>query len=92
MPAFEREIRKFVIDNLLYGQDAGDFSNDDSFLEHGMIDSTGVLELVALLEGRFAIKVEDDELDPENLDSINKLVRFINCKTQLATAEANGKK
>lgn len=92
MLGVEQEIRKFIIDKFLYGEDDGKLSNDDSFLEQGLIDSTGALELVALLERTYGIKIEDDELDPENLDSINKLVRFINRKTQSSSAEGNGKK
>ena len=82
MPELEQEIRKFIIDNFLFGEDDAKLSDDDSFLEQGLIDSTGVLELVALLERTYGIKIEDQELDPENLDSINKLVRFINRKIQ----------
>jgi acyl carrier protein len=92
MSDLEQEIRHFIIDNFLFGEDNGKLSNDDSFLEQGIIDSTGALELVALLEGKYVIKIKDEELDPENLDSINKLVRFINRKTQLSSAERNGKK
>ena len=56
------------------------FNDDDSFLENGIIDSTGVLELILFLEENFGIKVEDDEVVPENLDSINNLKRFIESK------------
>jgi len=78
----EDEIRRFIIDNFLYGQDTGELRSDASFLEMGLIDSTGALELVALVEGKYGIKIEDHELDPENLDSINKLVHFITRKSQ----------
>ena len=57
-----------------------DFSDDDSFLENGIIDSTGVLELILFLEENFGIKVEDDEVVPENLDSINNIKTFIESK------------
>lgn len=90
MPVLEQEIREFIIDNFLFGEDDGKLSSDDSFIEYGFIDSTAALELVTLLEGNYAIKIEDSELDPENLDSINKLVRFVNRKTQLSTAGTNG--
>lgn len=92
MPALEQDIRTFIIDNFLFGQEDGKLSNDDSFLEQGIINSTGVLELVAFLEGEYRIKIEDDELEPENLDSINKLVRFISRKTQLFAVATNGRK
>src|SRR5262245_35573548 len=77
----QQEVRKLIVDNFLYGEDDGKLSYDDSFLDLGLIDSTGALELVTLLEGKYGIKIEDDELDPANLDSINKLVRFIDRKT-----------
>lgn len=79
----EQELRKFVVDNYLFGRDL-DFSNDDSFLEKGIIDSTGVLELVSHLESTYGIQVKDDDLLPENLDSISRLVRFVERKLQAA--------
>ena len=77
----EQELRKFVVDNYLFGRDL-DFSDDDSFLEKGIIDSTGVLELVSHLEKTYGIQVADDELLPENLDSISRLIRFLDRKLQ----------
>jgi len=76
-------LREFVQENFLFGQDAT-FSSDDSFLEQGIIDSTGVLELVTFLEEQFEIAVDDDELVPENLDSIDNLCRFIASKRELS--------
>jgi len=69
-------LRTFIRENFLYGLETA-FSDDDSFLELGLIDSTGVLELVAYIEKQFRMRVSDDDLVPENLDSINNLVRFI---------------
>ncbi|HEY3167793.1 MAG TPA: acyl carrier protein [Candidatus Binatia bacterium] len=80
MPALEQEIRQFIIDNFLFGEDDGKLSNDDSFLDKGIIDSTGVLELVALVEGKYGFKVKEPELVPDNLDTINKLAQFISRK------------
>jgi acyl carrier protein len=82
MPPLEEEIRRFIIDNFLYGEDNDKLGNNDSLLELGLIDSTGALELVAFLEGKYGIAIDDNELDPTNLDSINKVVQFINRKTQ----------
>lgn len=81
MRSVEHELRRFIIDNFLYGRSV-DFSNDDSFLEMGLIDSTGILELVSFLEKQYDITVEDVELVPENLDSIAQLASFIDRKTQ----------
>lgn len=76
----EQELSAFVVENFLFGCAAPRFSSDDSFLEKGIIDSTGILELVAFVEGRYRIRVEDRELVPDNLDSINRLVEFIRRK------------
>jgi acyl carrier protein len=79
MRAIEQELRRFVIDNFLYGQDDR-LDNGDSFLDEGIIDSTGVLELVSFLEEKYSIEVQDREMIPENLDSINRLVAFLERK------------
>jgi len=73
------KIKTFIIENFLFGNADG-LNDDTSFLEEGIIDSTGVLELITYLEEEFSIKVEDEELIPENLDSINKVNAFLNKK------------
>jgi len=75
-----RELRTLVDENLLFGQTDGFYSDDDSFMEKGIVDSTGVLQLVTLIEEQFQIRILDDDLVPENLDSINNLGRFIEAK------------
>jgi acyl carrier protein len=80
MRPIEQQLRQFVINNFLFGQGGDQLSNHDSFLEKGIVDSTGVLELVAFLEDQYQIKIEDEELIPANLDSIDNLVRFIEKK------------
>jgi acyl carrier protein len=77
--AFPQQVRSFVTDNYLYGQEK-QFDDGDSFLEHGIIDSTAVLELVAFLEENYGITVEDDELTPDNLDSINSVSAYLRRK------------
>jgi acyl carrier protein len=69
-------IRDFVIETFLFGQ-AGDLEDASSFLDAGIIDSTGVLQLVAFLEETFGIQVADAELTPENLDSVEAVMRFV---------------
>jgi acyl carrier protein len=81
MHAVERQIREFVVENFLFGQEGRTVAGSDSFLELGIIDSTGVLELVTFVETTFEIKVEDAELIPENLDSVDSLVAFIRRKS-----------
>jgi acyl carrier protein len=82
MTNMDEDLRRFVVDNFMFGQAQAGFSNDDSFLDNGIVDSTGVLELVAFLEEKYAITIQDQELVPDNLDSINKLVRFLERKLQ----------
>lgn len=84
MAQIEGEIRQFVIDNFLFGQEDVQLENDDSFMERGIVDSTGVLELVAFLEKKYQIKVEGKDLIPDNLDSITNLRRFIGNKLPVA--------
>ena len=70
------EMRRFVIDNFLFGQ-AGELQDGDSFLENGIIDSTGVLELISFLEHRFGLELSETDLTPDNLDSIDKVTRLV---------------
>jgi acyl carrier protein len=85
MTEIKDKIRQFIIDNFLFGE-AGDLEDNTSFLESGIIDSTGVLELIGFLEEEFSIQVDDEELIPENLDSINNLCVFLNKKKVLQQA------
>lgn len=80
MQTIEQDIRDFVRDTFLIGQDGETLSGDTSFLEKGIIDSTGVLELVGFIEQNYPIKVTDEELIPDNLDSINRVTSFIERK------------
>jgi acyl carrier protein len=79
MKANRQEVRQYIIETFLFGQDDG-LADDSSFLDKGILDSTGVLELVAHLETAHGIKVNNDELLPDNLDSINAICDFIERK------------
>jgi acyl carrier protein len=70
-------IREFVIENFLMGDRAAMLKDSDSFLETGTIDSTGVLEVVGFLESVIGIKVRDQDLVPENFDSVDNLTRYV---------------
>jgi acyl carrier protein len=74
------KIRNFILDNFLFTEDENALGNDDSFMEKGIIDSTGILEVIKFIEEDFVFKVNDEELIPENLDSINNLAAFIQRK------------
>lgn len=76
----EQDVRQFVISNFLFGEDNGSLTANESFLENGIIDSTGVLELVSFLEQTYGIKVRDEELVPDNLDSLQKVAAFVQRK------------
>lgn len=73
-------LKDFFKNNFMVELD-GSFGDEDSFLENGIIDSTGVLELVMFLEENFNIKVADEELLPENLDSFNNIYKYLKTKT-----------
>ncbi len=78
-------IREFVVDTFLLGDDDG-FDDDDSLIEGGIVDSTGVMELVSFLEETYGIAIEDRELVAANLDSITRLRAFVDGKVALAAA------
>lgn len=73
-------IKEFIANQFLKGGEVKTINDDTSFLEEGIIDSVGVLELVAFLEETYGFRVEDEELVPENLDSVNKLVAYLQSK------------
>jgi acyl carrier protein len=74
-----KTLRKFLIDNFLFEEDEN-ITDETSFLENGILDSTGVLELIAFLEETYGIEVNDEEVIPENLDSIANVVQYIQKK------------
>jgi acyl carrier protein len=82
------EIRAFIVSNFLFGQEGKGFADDVSFLETGIIDSTGLLELVAFLEQKYGISVADRELLPENLDSLGNVSRFVARKLEMVATAA----
>jgi acyl carrier protein len=75
----KNKIKVFII-NYFVKESGIELNDETSFLDEGIIDSTGVMELVAFLEETFAIKLEDDEIIPDNFDSINKLIQFVQRK------------
>lgn len=75
------KIRTYIFETFLFDMKEDALQNDSSFLEQGIIDSTGILELVEWLEAEFGISVDDEELIPENLDSVNLLSAYIARKT-----------
>ena len=80
-------IRDYVIENFLFG-DASQLENDTSFLDRGIIDSTGILELINFIEETYDIRVDDEELVPENFDSLKNIVQYLE-RTLLKSAANN---
>lgn len=79
----ESRVRSYVLENYLFTDDQSELDSNDSFLEKGIIDSTGILEIILFLEEEFAIKVADHEMVPEYLDSVVNIVSLIEKKTSL---------
>ena len=84
MQSVEQEIRQFIVDSFLFGEVEKSPSNEESLLEQGIVDSTGILEMVAFLESRYGIEIHENELIAANLDSLNKLVDFVGRKTAVS--------
>jgi len=79
MNEHREKLRAFIVENFLFGDDNG-LEDSTSFLESGMIDSTGILEVISYLEENFSVSIKDEELIPENLDSIRNILNFIGRK------------
>ena len=80
MENMRERIKGYIIDNFLFG-DEENLEDQTSFLDAGIVDSTGILELVDFLDNEFKIKISDDEILPENLDSINNIINFLDKKS-----------
>ena len=89
MAQIKEQVRSFIIENFLFGSGGESLQEKDSLMDKGIIDSTGVLELVSFLEDNYSIEVEDEELIPDNLDSIESIARFVERK--LDPVETGGK-
>lgn len=77
------QLKDYIAKNLLFSDTGFEYANDDSFLDQGIVDSTGVLELVLFVEETYDLTVDDDEITRDNFDSINKLANFIQQKLAL---------
>lgn len=77
MPTTKQVVRTYIMDNFLMGGDRARLKDDDSFLDQRVLDSTGFIELVTFIEETFAIQIDDHEMVPENLDSLNRIEAYI---------------
>lgn len=78
--SIKQPLRTFILENYLFTDDQSALADADSFLEKGILDSTGIMEVIFFIEEQFGIKVEDEEMIPQNLDSIDYLAAFIERK------------
>ena len=88
MSQIETNIRQFIASNFLFRDDRAELDDGESLLEAGLIDSTGVLELVSFLETEFAIQMADEDIVPANLDSVRAIVSFVMSKLKVLRAAA----
>ena len=79
--AIEKQIRDFILESYLFTDDESALVNDQSLLEAGIIDSTGILELISFIQQTFGVQVEDDEMVPDNFDTVERIVAYITGKT-----------
>ena len=84
MTIIKEDVRAYIADNFIMGTNGTKFTDSDSFLDLHIIDSTGFLELVAYIEEKYSIRVEDEEMIPENLDSLNSIEAYVEKKLQTA--------
>jgi acyl carrier protein len=76
----EEKVRNYILENYLFTDDQSALSSEDSFLNKGILDSTGILEVIYFLEDEFGVSIEDEEMVPENLDSVNNITAFLQRK------------
>ena len=79
--SIEMQIKDYIARNLLFSDNSFPYSDDTSFLEEGIVDSIGVMELVAFVEENFSVKVDDLDVTPENFDSVSRMAAYIHRKS-----------
>ncbi len=80
-PGIADQVRDFILENLLFTDDRSAIDDDESLLDKGIIDSTGIMEVIMFIEERFGIQVRDEEMIPENLDSVSNIAAYVARKT-----------
>jgi len=88
MRTVEEMIRTYIAENMLFSGDGYPYSDSASFLEEGIVDSMGIMELVMFVEENFQVTVEDEELVPDNFDSVGKLAAYIRAKSSAVASRA----
>ncbi len=82
--SLQETIRRFILENYLFTDDPTQLALDDSLLGRGIVDSTGMLEIILFIEEQLSVKVADEEMIPENLDSVNRIASFVESKRKAA--------
>lgn len=82
MQDVKTQVRQFIHDNFIMGSNGPRFADGDSFMDQHIIDSTGFLELVGFIEETYGFAVEDDEMTPDHLDSLNNIEAYVKAKRQ----------
>lgn len=86
MTDIKQQVREYILDNFLMGASSHTIDDTTSFMESGILDSTGFIELITLLEERYGIEVLDEEMVPDNLDSLANIERFVKSKDREAAS------
>jgi len=76
------KVRDFILQNYLFTTDPAALGLDDSLLERGIVDSSGMMEIIFFIEEQLGVKMREDEMVPDNLDSVNKITRFVQARLQ----------
>jgi acyl carrier protein len=79
----EQQIRNYIATNMLFSDNGYPYDDSASFLEEGIVDSTGVLELILFVEETFGVQVSDEDVTPENFDSVARLTTYIRSKVSV---------
>lgn len=82
--SLQGQIQKFILENYLFTDDVNALGLDDSLLGRGIVDSTGMLEIIMFIEEQLGVTVKDEEMIPENLDSVNRIASFVRSKGRVA--------
>ena len=79
-----QRIQKFILENYLFSTDPAALGYDDSLLGRGIVDSTGMLEIIMFIEEQLGVTVKDEEMIPDNLDSVNRIAAFVESRRKVA--------
>jgi acyl carrier protein len=80
----QQRIQRFILENYLFTDDPATLPPDESLLKQGIVDSTGMMQIIAFIEQELGVPVADHEMIPENLESVSKIARFVESKLQIA--------